>query len=163
MQKTYIKLQLVLFVCEYGGGGFGEFLGWGWGLNAPAHPSATILWPCLTCSTSHYFFLFFFLLLPLCCFFFSAFSPWLFSFFFFLLSHLFLFSFLFLSFCFSFFLFFFSLSSSSLKSSEIPPDLPSSGATRYYRMYRSGRQYRNPFNLVHGFPTALACEAKRRR
>ena len=107
--------------------------------------------------------LFFLRLLPLCCFFFSAFSPWLFSFFFFLLSHLFLFSFLFLSFCFSFFLFFFSLSSSSLKSSEIPPDLPSSGATRYYRMYRSGRQYRNPFNLVHGFPTALACEAKRRR
>ena len=24
--------------------------GWGWGLDAPAHPSATILWPRVTCS-----------------------------------------------------------------------------------------------------------------
>jgi len=26
-----------------------ERLGWGWGLDAPAHPSATILWPRVTC------------------------------------------------------------------------------------------------------------------
>ena len=34
---------LCMFVCE----GWG--LGFGWGLEAPAHPSATILWPCVTC------------------------------------------------------------------------------------------------------------------
>ena len=45
-------LQLVLWVCECAGGGLEVWLGWGWGLDAPAHLSATILWPRVTCFCS---------------------------------------------------------------------------------------------------------------
>ena len=38
--------SIFFFVCLSVGGGFGC----GWGLDAPAHPSATILWPRVTCS-----------------------------------------------------------------------------------------------------------------
>ena len=45
-KRLFMMLQLVLFVCDCVGGGLG---GCGWGLDAPAHPSATILWPRVTC------------------------------------------------------------------------------------------------------------------
>ena len=51
-KRAFMILQLLLCVCgcvsawqEWLGVG----LGWGWGLDAPAHPSATILWPRVTC------------------------------------------------------------------------------------------------------------------
>ena len=42
-------VTLCVCVCQCVGGGLGVGLGWGWGLDAPAHPSTTILWPCVTC------------------------------------------------------------------------------------------------------------------
>ena len=43
-----MMLQLLLCVLV-GRRGLGVGAGWGWGLDAPAHPSATILWPQVTC------------------------------------------------------------------------------------------------------------------
>ena len=48
-KRVFMMLQLVLFVCNCNGGGLGVWLGWGWGLDTPTHPSATILWPRVTC------------------------------------------------------------------------------------------------------------------
>ena len=41
-ERAFVMLQLLLNKCVCGRGG-------GWGLNAPARPSATKLWPCVTC------------------------------------------------------------------------------------------------------------------
>ena len=46
--KTSVLDTFCVFVC--GGGWGGVELGCGWGLDAPAQPSATILWPRVTCS-----------------------------------------------------------------------------------------------------------------
>ena len=45
-QKTRIYDAAIGTVCE---GVLEGGLGWGWRLDAPAHPSATILWPRVTC------------------------------------------------------------------------------------------------------------------
>ena len=45
-KHAFMMLQLYcVFVCV--GGGFG--FGWGWELDSPAYPSATILWPRVSC------------------------------------------------------------------------------------------------------------------
>ena len=47
-KRIFMMLKLVLFVCECVGGGLGVWWGSGWGLDSPAHPSATLLWPRVT-------------------------------------------------------------------------------------------------------------------
>ena len=45
----HIALGRLVCVCVCVGRGVGRGVGCGWGLAAPAHPSATILWPRVTC------------------------------------------------------------------------------------------------------------------
>ena len=55
--KTSVLDTLCVCLCV------GRRLGCGWGLDAPAHLSATILWPCITCSFQDWILFPFFLLI----------------------------------------------------------------------------------------------------